>query len=490
MAVLSLAKVLVGAALFSIASTQNVSVSILTVTVTPSAVTVTDHSCPTTFPFATISTSGPSFTLSLPESSSAEPTTSTAVLPFVLSSGIPSFTEPSLVASSTSLSYFSSSSEIASGTPSLSETLSAISTESSAAPSVALSSQFSSGSAFSSSSEPSALPSLTESSAAQTISSESLSVSLSLFESAPLSLTESPTASPSSIAVYFTIASPSFSESVSEPLSSSQSVSGAPPSFTEPPSATIYPSTTLYPNATFSPSESFSEPQSSASSAVPSISESVSETLPSPETSFGSDTFLASQTSFFESASSTLPLTSLSSESSQPSQIISSTFEPTLTLSTLSASLIPTMVPTDGFYNEVGCYDDTAGNGFPEINPVYQLNVDTIDECLDLCSAGLNGPYQYGELFHQPGLLDYFTHVIAGVEGTACFCANDFNSNATQTPGICSKPCAGDPSQMCGGKKRKRDSNPHKRQAGGGGLILYKVRMIASFPRRFARYTY
>ncbi|KAE8451113.1 hypothetical protein EG329_004785 [Mollisiaceae sp. DMI_Dod_QoI] len=118
----------------------------------------------------------------------------------------------------------------------------------------------------------------------------------------------------------------------------------------------------------------------------------------------------------------------------------------TLAVVTASATGQPIAVQ-GGTYAAAGCYIDVANTGYPLIGAARVAVQSTTQQCLDTCAQStLGGPYAF-----------------AGVEGTQCFCSNNFLATAPQSPG------------SCGTSSKKRDTG--KRQV-GTSITIYVVRKL------------
>lgn len=143
----------------------------------------------------------------------------------------------------------------------------------------------------------------------------------------------------------------------------------------------------------------------------------------------------------------------MSPRSSAPSTLVASSLFPSsvvtissqIASSTPTATIIPEIItPSGSRYQEYGCYEDVNGTGYPLVAPYNDGTVTTVNQCINDC-ARIDGYYY------------------AAIEGSTCYCSDDIY-RAVQTPGQCDTPCSGDPTQSCGGM-RKRD---------GGHIIVYR----------------
>jgi hypothetical protein len=109
--------------------------------------------------------------------------------------------------------------------------------------------------------------------------------------------------------------------------------------------------------------------------------------------------------------------------------------------------------PVGTTYKAQGCFLDNSGTGYPLTNAGAQESVTTVEQCLDFCSQG--------------------SYLLAGIEGSLCFCSNTEDTAAVAMAGNCNTLCAGDPSQLCGGMKKR--STKWRRQSQGAYIVIYEV---------------
>ncbi|MCJ1248797.1 hypothetical protein MMC30_006017 [Trapelia coarctata] len=144
-----------------------------------------------------------------------------------------------------------------------------------------------------------------------------------------------------------------------------------------------------------------------------------------------------------------------------PSAVVSATAS--------STSAAPTVVPSTALYTYMGCYNETTG--YDQVGNVRALNDGnktandgmTVSYCLTFC-----GSSQY-----------------AGLEyGRECYCSPYLNSFSKKLPDAnCTKPCANDPTQICGGDLtltlyiHKNNTGGAGGRAGSGGLGGYGLGM-------------
>jgi hypothetical protein len=139
----------------------------------------------------------------------------------------------------------------------------------------------------------------------------------------------------------------------------------------------------------------------------------------------------------------TIPSTMPSSDSLQTSVPTTSAASST-SASASAAATTQAFTVSGGTYTAVGCYIDVANVGFPLIGAIKVAGMSTAPQCLNTCAdPAIGGPYVY-----------------AGVEGTECFCSNNFASDAPQSPGACTSGL------------KKRDGLEKR---AGGSIIIYKV---------------
>jgi hypothetical protein len=168
--------------------------------------------------------------------------------------------------------------------------------------------------------------------------------------------------------------------------------------------------------------------------------------------------FSTSQLSSIPIASSGLVTSSLSSAGIASSQ--SGNAGPTSTASGQpSQSSAPVILPEvstpAGMYMEQGCYVDSSGDGYPLVGPISFAST-TVAQCIDDCAPTINGAYAY-----------------AGLEGTMCYCSNEFDTNAVNDTSACTQACPGDSAHICGG-----GIDSGKRS--GGGIVIYLVRFLST----------
>lgn len=168
---------------------------------------------------------------------------------------------------------------------------------------------------------------------------------------------------------------------------------------------------------------------SSTSSSLP-TSTSPSSSASRPTSSSSSLFSSLSGSSSSSSTSTSLPISSSSSAISSASTSTSS--QVTTSSSTSTAPTGPTIVPSAGLYNYMGCYTEgTSGRAFSQL---YANDSNTIAWCAQQCSA-----------------YTYF-----GAEyGRECWCGNSFGTGSTLTTASdCSMTCGGDKTAYCGAGNR------------------------------------
>lgn len=156
-----------------------------------------------------------------------------------------------------------------------------------------------------------------------------------------------------------------------------------------------------------------------------------SSTSSSRPTSTSSSLSISTSTSSSSSISGSLSTSSSSSTILSSAPTSTSSQVPTSSSST-SAPTGPTIVPSTGLYNYMGCYTEgTPGRAFSQL---YANDSNTIAWCAQQCSA-----------------YTYF-----GAEyGRECWCGNSFGTGSTLTKDSdCSMTCGGDKTAYCGAGNR------------------------------------